>query len=108
MVVRERALDFALRASNDIQAEMWNQNSAGFPFTGATQYDVRKDLVGMQGPLWRQWVDTSGKQGVEPPAEIKKVWQLIDQAITVGPADQAKLAQELFKIWVDNMFEMEP
>ncbi len=104
--IRDRALDFSLRASNDIQAELWNQSTAGFPFTGATQYDVRKDAVSMQGPLWYQWGNTNGKEGVEPPAEIKRIWQLIDQAITVGPDEQAKLAQELFKIWVDNQFEI--
>ena len=108
MQIRERSLHFQMRESNDLQAELWNQDTAGFPFTGSTKYDFRKDLYGdlTYGPLWKKWYDTNGKEGVEPPAEVKKVIELQDKAKTVGPAEQIKIAQELFKLWVDNMFEI--
>jgi peptide/nickel transport system substrate-binding protein len=108
MQIRERSLHFQMRQANDLQAEMWNQDTAGFPFTGSTKYDFRKDLYGnlTYGPLWKQWYDTNGKEGVEPPAEAKKIIELQDRAKTVGPAEQIKIAQELFKLWVDNMFEI--
>jgi peptide/nickel transport system substrate-binding protein len=108
MQIRERALHFQMRQANDLQAELWNQDTAGFPFTGSTKYDFRKDLYGnlTYGPLWKQWYDTNGKEGVEPPAAAKKIIELQDRAKTVGAADQAKIAQEIFRIWVDNMFEI--
>ena len=108
MQIRERALHFQMRQANDLQAELWNQDTAGFPFTGSTKYDFRKDLYGnlTYGPLWKQWYDTNGKEGVEPPADVKKIVELQDKAKTVGPAEQVKIAQEIFKIWVDNMFEI--
>jgi peptide/nickel transport system substrate-binding protein len=108
MQIRERSLHFQMRQANDLQAEMWNQDTAGFPFTGSTKYDFRRDLYGnlTYGPLWKQWYDTNGKQGVEPPADAKKIVELQDRAKTVGPAEQIKIAQELFKLWVDNMFEI--
>lgn len=108
MQIRERALHFQMRQANDLQAELWNQDTAGFLFTGSTKYDFRKDLYGnlTYGPLWKQWFDTNGKEGVEPPAEAKKVIELQDKAKTVGPAEQAKIAQEIYRIWVDNMFEI--
>ena len=108
MQIRERALHFQMRQANDLQAELWNQDTAGFPFTGSTKYDFRKDLYGnlTYGPLWKPWFDTNGKEGVEPPAEAKKVIELQDRAKTVGPAEQIKIAQEIFKLWVDNMFEI--
>ena len=106
--IRERALHFSLRESNDLMAEMWNQDTAGFPFTGSTKYDVRSGIYGniTYGPLWYNWVKTSGKEGIEPPDYMKKMMQLVDHAKTVGPADQAKDAQEIMKIWVDNMVEI--
>ncbi|MBI5051854.1 MAG: hypothetical protein HZB52_01110, partial [Chloroflexi bacterium] len=106
--IRERALHFSLRESNDLQAEIWNQDTAGFPFTGATKYDVRSGIYGntTYGPLWYNWYRTNGKEGVEPPAYIKEMIALIDHAKTVGPADQAKDAQQIFKLWVDNMVEI--
>lgn len=108
MQIRERSLHFQMRQANDLQAEMWNQDTAGFPFTGSTKYDFRKDLYGnlTYGPLWKQWYDTGGKEGVEPPPEAKKIIELQDKAKTVGQAEQIKIAQELFKVWVDNMFEI--
>src|SRR2546422_8499016 len=42
----------------------------------------------------------------EPPASIKRIMEIVDQAKTVGPEQQAKLAQELFRIWVDNLWEI--
>jgi peptide/nickel transport system substrate-binding protein len=108
MQIRERALHFQMRQANDLQAELWNQDTAGFPFTGSTKYDFRKDLYGnlTYGPLWKQWYDSNGKEGVEPPAAAKRIIELQDRAKTVGAADQAKIAQEIFRVWVDNMFEI--
>ncbi len=108
MQIRERALHFQMRQANDLQAELWNQDTAGFPFTGSTKYDFRKDLYGnlTYGPLWKQWYDTNGKEGVEPPAEAKKIIEIQDKAKGAGPAEKTKLAQELFKLWVDTMFEI--
>lgn len=108
MQIRERALHFQMRQANDLQAELWNQDTAGFPFTGSTKYDFRKDLYGnlTYGPLWKQWYDTAGKSGVEPPPEAKKIIEIQDKAKGAGPAEKVKLAQELFKLWVDTMFEI--
>jgi peptide/nickel transport system substrate-binding protein len=106
--IRERALHFSMRESNDLQAEMWNQDTAGFPFTGSTKYDVRSGIYGniTYGPLWYNWVKTGGKEGIEPPDYMKQMMQLVDHAKTVGPADQAKDAQQIMKLWVDNMVEI--
>ncbi|HMC37634.1 MAG TPA: ABC transporter substrate-binding protein [Actinomycetota bacterium] len=106
--VRERSLHFQLRQSNDLQAEIWNEDTAGFPFTGTPKYDPRTILYGniTTGPLWKAWFDTGGREGVEPPAPVKRLVELIDKAKTVAPAEQARIAQEIFKIWVDNVFEI--
>ena len=106
--IRERALHFSLRESNDLQAEVWNQDTAGFPFTGATKYDVRSGIYGntTYGPRWYDWYRSNGKEGVEPPDYIKKLVELADKAKTVGGDEQAKVAQEMFKLWVDNMVEI--
>ena len=39
--VRERALHFQMRASNDLQTEIWNQDTTAFPFTGNPKVDIR-------------------------------------------------------------------
>jgi peptide/nickel transport system substrate-binding protein len=106
--VRDRSLHFQMRESNDLQAEIWNQDTSGFPFTGVPKYDPRSLLYGTitTGPLWKQWYDTNGRQGVEPPPEIKRIVELIDRGKSASPQQQVRIAQEIFKIWVDNMFEI--
>lgn len=108
MQIRERSLHFQMRQANDLQAELWNQDTAGFPFTGSTKYDFRKDLYGnlTYGPLWKQWFDTGGKEGVEPPADAKRIIELQDRAKMVGADEKVKIAHEIFRIWVDNLFEI--
>lgn len=106
--VRERALDFQMRASNDLQVEIWNQDTSVFTFTGNPKLDPRSALSGGINvfPLYNKWYSTGGKEGLEPSAEAKQIVELISKAKTVGPDEQAKVAQDLFKLWVDNCFEI--
>ncbi len=106
--VRERDLHFQMRQANELQAEVWNQDSAGTMFSGSTKFDIRLPLYGnlTYGPLWKNWYDTGGKEGVEPPDPWKKIVELQDEAKTVGPERQAEIAQEIFKIWVDNLYDI--
>ncbi len=106
--VRERDLHFQMRQANDLQAEVWNQDSAGTMFSGSTKFDIRLPIYGnlTYGPLWKTWYDTGGKEGVEPPEPWKKIVAMQDEAKSSGPARQAQLAQEIFKIWVDNLYDI--
>ena len=89
--VRERDLHFQMRQANELQAEVWNQDSAGTMFSGSTKFDIRLPVYGnlTYGPLWKTWYDTNGKEGVEPPEPWKKIVALQDEAKTVGAERQA-------------------
>jgi peptide/nickel transport system substrate-binding protein len=43
---------------------------------------------------------------MEPPAEVKEIVNIIDEAKVSGRARQVELAQELFRNWVDNLWEI--
>jgi peptide/nickel transport system substrate-binding protein len=104
--LRDRTLHFALRDSNDIQVEMWNNDTTAYPFTGNANTDVRVMNSISLGPLYRQWYNTSGKEGVEPTAEIKKLAELTDQGKSAAPDQQAKIAKDLFTLWVDQEYQV--
>jgi peptide/nickel transport system substrate-binding protein len=104
--LRERALHFSMRESNELQTEIWNEGTTGFPFTGNAQFDPRNSPILTLGPLFNKWVVSKGTQGVEPPAGIKRIMQLVDTARTVDTEGQNKAAQELFRIWSDNVYEI--
>jgi peptide/nickel transport system substrate-binding protein len=106
--VRERDLHFQMRQSNELQAEMWNQDTSGTMFSGSNKYDIRRDLYGnlTYGPLYKTWYDTNGAEGVEPPDDWKRVIELQDEAKTVGPERQAEIAKEIFTLYVENLWDI--
>jgi len=104
--IRERALHFKMRDANELMTEIWNEDTTAFPFTGNAKVDPRNSPILTLGPLYYQWITSKGKEGVEPIEPIKKIMQLVDTARTVGPDGQVKAAQELFRIWADNVFEI--
>ena len=106
--IRERALAFNMRAANELQTEVWNEDTTAFPFTGGSKLDARNPpgQTLTLGPLYYKWLTSDGKEGVEPIEPIKRIMQLIDTARTVGRDGQVQAAQELFRIWADNVFEI--
>lgn len=106
--VRERDLHFQMRQANELQAEVWNQDSAGTMFSGSTKFDLRPAIYGnlTYGPLFKTWYDTNGKEGVEPPAPWQRIVELQDEAKAAGPERQAEIAKEIFTIWVENLYDI--
>ncbi|GAB4530713.1 MAG: ABC transporter substrate-binding protein [Anaerolineae bacterium] len=104
--LRERALHFAMRPANELMAEIWNEDTTGFPFSGQPKFDPRSDPALTFAPLVRVWYESGGTEGVEPPPEIKQIVDIIDEAKVSPRARQIELAQELFRIWADNVWEI--
>ncbi|KAA3660811.1 MAG: ABC transporter substrate-binding protein, partial [Chloroflexi bacterium] len=104
--VRERALGFQMRDTNDLMIEIWNEDTTGFPFSGQPKFDVRSEVALTFGPLYRQWYQTDGAEGIEPPDDIKQLVELIDAGKVAGREEQIEIAQELFRIWADNVWEV--
>ena len=104
--IRERALHFKMNESNELMTELWNQDTSAFPYTGNAKVDPRNAPILPIGPLMRSWVNSGGKDGVEPSPEFKRIMQLVDTARTVGPAGQIEAAKEIYRIWADNLYEI--
>jgi peptide/nickel transport system substrate-binding protein len=106
--IRERALNTNMRLANQLMTEVWNEDTTGYPFTGNSKLDVRNGPLATLtiGPLYSRWLSSGGKEGVEPTEPLKQIMQLIDTARRVGRDGQIKAAQELFRIWADNVFEI--
>lgn len=104
--IRERALHFKMNENNELMAEVWNEDTSAFPYTGNAKVDPRNAPILTIGPLWRTWYQSGGKDGVEPPAEVKRIVEIVNTARTVGPDEQVKLSQELYRIWADQVYEI--
>ncbi len=104
--IRERTPHFAMRDTNDLQIEIWNEDTTGFPFSGEPKMDPRSSVSLTLAPLVREWVNTNGASGVAPTPELQRVMDIIDEAKLSGRDRQIELAQELFRIWSDNVWEV--
>jgi len=104
--IRERALHFKMNENNELMAEIWNEDSSAFPYTGNAKPDPRNAPILTIGPLWRRWYATGGKEGQEPTPAVKRIVEIVDTARTVPPEQQVPLSKELFRIFTDNMFEI--
>ena len=104
--IRERALHFKMGENNELMAEIWNEDTSAFPYTGNAKVDPRNAPILTMGPLWRRWYATNGRDGMEPPPEMKRIVEIVDKARTVGPDEQVKLSQELYRNWAENVYEI--
>jgi len=104
--IRERTPHFAMRETNDLQIEIWNEDTTGFPFSGQPKMDPRSSPSLTLAPLVAQWVKTNGAEGMKPTAELQRLMDIIDEAKLSGPERQIELAQELFRLWADNVWEI--
>jgi peptide/nickel transport system substrate-binding protein len=68
--IRERTPHFAMRDSGDLMIEIWNEDTAGFPFSGQPKFDVRSNPSLTLAPLSQQWINTKGAQGVPPARDF--------------------------------------
>ena len=104
--IRERALHFKMNENNELMSEIWNEDTSAFPYTGNAKVDPRNAPILTTGPLWRRWYASGGKEGVEPDPQTKRIVEIVNTARTVGPDEQVKLSQELYRIWADNVYEI--
>jgi peptide/nickel transport system substrate-binding protein len=58
------------------------------------------------GPLWWQWINSGGKQGEEPPAEVKRIVELIQKALVSPPEERQGIVNEFTRLQRENIFIM--
>jgi peptide/nickel transport system substrate-binding protein len=95
-----------MRPANELMAEVWNEDTSGFPFSGQPKFDPRSDPALTLAPLTAKWYATGGKEGMAPAPDIKRIVDIIEEAKTSGRDKQIELARQLFTIWADNIWEI--
>ena len=56
------------------------------------------------GP-WREWIESDGANGEEPPADVKRTYEVMLQWMVAprGSEDYEELANEMIRLNVDNL-----
>jgi len=63
--------------------------------------------IPMGGAEWRRWYDTNGKEGEEPPEEIKRIFNLVDEWLATSSTEEEKyrkLTSELISLNVKGLY----
>jgi len=69
---------------------------------GATSYPT-----GYQwGPKWQAWYNSDGKDGEEPPANVKRLFELYKQVPYMDPDARKKALTEIWDIWKDGLWRI--
>jgi peptide/nickel transport system substrate-binding protein len=58
------------------------------------------------GPLWRVWYNSNGEEGVEPPDEVKQLYDIYEGRIQAIPSSEedAALREQLYSLYNENLF----
>jgi peptide/nickel transport system substrate-binding protein len=98
--------------NNDLEVTTWKNDGVSGP-------TISQDFTAFVPPFgdyfnpgtgfgWAAWKTSQGKEGVEPPADVKKLYQLAEQFIQypMGSPDSNRLGQEIIDIHVNNLWKI--
>lgn len=57
-------------------------------------------------PLWETWLTTNGRDGVEPPADVKRIYEIYTDIAPSTDDEEVRTAlmREIIDIWADNFW----
>jgi len=100
----ERSLFYAHKDANDHDAGVWT-GADGMVVMMDPRWTVAFSTESLWGVAWANWWNSGGKQGEEPPPEVKKNHDLYDKLKET--ADEAK-QKEIMKQILDNAADYFP
>jgi peptide/nickel transport system substrate-binding protein len=56
------------------------------------------------GPLWQKWFDTNGREGEEPPEDVKRYMDAVSKLYRVPPDERPKVHAEFVRLLYDNIY----
>ncbi len=90
--------------ASQLQATIWltdgNEHMPIYPY-----WTVPFNRNSRQAPLCGLWVESGGKEGVEPEGDLKKVVDLYSELeTTMDPDKRIEIAKEIFRINIENLW----
>jgi peptide/nickel transport system substrate-binding protein len=90
------------------QRNVANELQATFLWDTSPLWYYMDHGMGSAAPLWLRWWNTGGKEGEEPPAEIKTYFEKLYWALTAKPVAWRKLHDEAYKLFGENYWAIIP
>ncbi|MBB3128477.1 peptide/nickel transport system substrate-binding protein [Paenibacillus rhizosphaerae] len=108
---KQLGLDVTMKT---IDQKLWdtkntdNQLQASMMWTHTPLWYMGDWGLGLWAPAWNDWKNSGGKKGKEPPENVKKLYDLIDQAAAEKPEEAKKLIEKVKQELKDNVYYLIP
>ena len=98
-------------AANELDVGIWPSDGGtvtrargNTPIRLIPPYHNYPNSMMSSGP-WREWIESGGANGEEPPADVKRTYEVMLQWMVAprGSADYEELANEMIRLNVDNL-----
>jgi len=104
---QDRSLNAQRAEANEIEVNVWHgggTTDAAWPFAiGLVPGLPHKGIS--WGPEWGLWKTSRGEEGIEPPAEVKKLYELGDQFLAAETEEEKiALGQQIWQSQADNVW----
>lgn len=100
---RERSFLESRKSANQVQLFAFQNDGSDHLFTFPDQQLWVNPNSGL-GPLYGAWFYTHGREGKEPPEDIKNILEMFSRAFRVPEDEQVRLGQEIFKAMVEGQY----
>lgn len=103
----EFGLWMTLGQSNEIKASTHWANEPSWRRNPVAYSEYLPDQFRSWGPAWRDWYNSGGTEGQEPPNEVKSMFELRDVILqTVSEEERANAIDEIIRSYYDNIWMM--
>jgi len=108
---KEVSSDFyrSTSASNKHDLATWRGASGATSLNDEVMFPPFGDYLQFRtGLQWAEWVNSDGAEGIEPPEDIKKLWDLAAEWKTypLGSAENSRVGAEITEIHADNLLSI--
>lgn len=98
--------------ANDLSVTSWRDGNRTAPTVSQITFMFRSPFGDEWQPgtgfEWATWLETGGKEGTEPPADAKRVWELAEKFVLapLGSEESNKIGREVADIHLKNLWKI--
>jgi peptide/nickel transport system substrate-binding protein len=105
VVEQERTLVESRRAANELHVFFWQNDGTDELYLYPYHALPINETSGV-GPGFGIWYSTGGKQGIEPPDNVKNVLDLFTQGLAATPEERVTIGKEIWSTITDEVWTM--
>ncbi len=101
-----------LGANNELDLTFWKNDNTSGAVIVQTTFMLRPIFGWYWNPgtayLWHEWKQTEGASGMEPPDDVKQLYDLVDEFVQyqLGSAESSRVGKQIVDIHVKNLWKI--